>query len=73
MTIAVLTTSTTKTKRREPLRTIGMAATQAQSRSGAASGGAGKSGGGQRSTRLSASKQNLEEISNNESKRKAGE
>ncbi|KAJ5377194.1 uncharacterized protein N7496_004603 [Penicillium cataractarum] len=68
MTIAVLTASTTKTKRREPLRTIGMAATQAQSRAG----GAGKGGGEQKRTRLSASKQNLEEISNNESKRKAG-
>ncbi|CEJ57425.1 hypothetical protein PMG11_06119 [Penicillium brasilianum] len=68
MTIAVLTASTTKTKRREPLRTIGMAATQAQSRSG----GAGKGGGEQRRTRPTASKENLEEISNNESKRKAG-
>lgn len=46
-----------------------MAATQAQSRSG----GAGKSGGEQRRTRPTASKENLEEISNNESKRKAGE
>jgi hypothetical protein len=46
-----------------------MAATQAQSRSGAS----GKGGGEQRRTRPSASKENLEEISNNESKRKAGE
>ncbi|KAJ5692699.1 hypothetical protein N7462_002122 [Penicillium macrosclerotiorum] len=71
MTIAVLALPTTKTKRREPLRTIGMAAPQAQSRHGAASGGAGR-GGERRSTRLSATQQGLDEMTNHEAKRKAG-
>ncbi|KAJ5328138.1 hypothetical protein N7452_008528 [Penicillium brevicompactum] len=60
MTIAVLATTTTKTKRREPLGTITMAAPKAQSRS-ATSGGTAKSTG-RRTTRLSASQQGLEEI-----------
>ncbi|CAG8940154.1 unnamed protein product [Penicillium salamii] len=60
MTIAVLTTTTTKTKRREPLGTITMAAPKTQSRS-ATSSGTGKSTG-RRTTRLSASQQGLEEI-----------
>ncbi|CAG8293035.1 unnamed protein product [Penicillium olsonii] len=60
MTIAVLATTTTKTKRREPLGTITMAAPKTQSRS-AASNGASKSTG-RRTTRLSASQQGLEEI-----------
>lgn len=68
MTIAVLTTTTTKTKRREPLGTITMAAPKTQSRS-ATSSGTGKSTG-RRTTRLSASQQGLEEITH---KRKPGE
>ena len=72
MTIAVLATTTTKTKRREPLGTIGMAASQAQSRT-TASTSAGRSRGARRSTRNSANQQGLEEITNNDSKRKASE
>ncbi|OQE15259.1 hypothetical protein PENSTE_c029G06663 [Penicillium steckii] len=70
MTIAVLATTTTKTKRREPLGTIGMAASQAQSRT-TASTSAGRPRGARRSTRNSANQQGLEEITNNDSKRKA--
>ncbi|KAJ5769459.1 hypothetical protein N7520_004018 [Penicillium odoratum] len=62
MTIAVLAAPITKVKRREPLGTITMAATQAQPRSGR----------GRPPTRLSASQQGLDEIANNaEGKRKA--
>ncbi|KAJ5930108.1 hypothetical protein N7466_005601 [Penicillium verhagenii] len=62
MTIAVLAAPITKVKLREPLGTIAMAATQAQSRSGR----------GRPPTRLSNSKQDLEEItSSTEAKRKA--
>ncbi|KAJ5475630.1 hypothetical protein N7539_007917 [Penicillium diatomitis] len=71
MTIAVVTTSTTKTKRREPLLTLGMAATQAHSRSGGSSGGTSKSGLERRGTQLSANKQGLEKLSHHETKRKA--
>ncbi|KAJ5234050.1 uncharacterized protein N7469_005816 [Penicillium citrinum] len=70
MTIAVLATTTTKTKRREPLGTIGMAASQAQSRT-TASTSTGRPRGARRSTRNSANQQGLEEITNNDSKRKA--
>ncbi|KAJ5837314.1 Kinetochore protein [Penicillium chrysogenum] len=59
MTVAVLATTTTKTKRREPLGTIAMAAPKTQSRSAAASSGTGKAKE-RRTTRLSASKQELE-------------
>ena len=69
MTIAVLATTTTKTKRREPLGTIAMAAPKTQSRS-AASSGTGKNKVERRTTRLSASQQGLEEVTN---KRKPGE
>ncbi|KAJ5299955.1 hypothetical protein N7476_011512 [Penicillium atrosanguineum] len=71
MSIAVLAPTLTKTKRREPLGTIGMAASQAQSRPAPASGGAGGGKGERRTTRNSASKQGLEEFTN-EGKRKAG-
>ncbi|KAJ5594010.1 uncharacterized protein N7459_000218 [Penicillium hispanicum] len=71
MTIAVLAAPTTRNQRREPLGTIGMAASQAQSRSATASGRAGRGRGGGRSTRLSASQQGLEEATNNDGKRKA--
>ncbi|KAJ5197793.1 uncharacterized protein N7498_006910 [Penicillium cinerascens] len=70
MTIVVLAPPSTKTKRREPLGSIAMAAFQAQSRSAPASNGAGR--GERRTTRNSASKQGLEEIIN-DGKRKAGE
>lgn len=71
MTTAVLTAPTTKTSRREPLGTIGMAASQAQSRHAPASGGAGRGRG--RSTRNSATQQGLEELVNKDGKRKASE
>jgi kinetochore protein Mis13/DSN1 len=64
MTIAVLAAPITKVKRREPLGTIAMAATQAQSRPGR----------GRPPKRLSASQEGLEEIANHaEAKRKASE
>lgn len=62
MTTAVLATPVTKLKRREPLGTIGMPASQAQSRPGRG-----------RPPRLSATKQGLEETTSNEGKRKASE
>lgn len=71
MTVAVLATTTTKTKRREPLGTIAMAAPKTQSRSAAASSGTGKAKE-RRTTRLSASKQELENT-NKLGKRTAGE
>ncbi|KAI2786222.1 hypothetical protein POX_g08604 [Penicillium oxalicum] len=71
MTIAVVTTSTIEPKRRDPAITLGMAATQAHSRSGGASAGSGRSGMEQRGTRLSANKQGLEKPSKSEAKRKA--
>lgn len=71
MSIAVLAPTLTKIKRREPLGTIGMAASQAQSRPAPASGGAGGGKGERRTTRNSASKQGLEKITN-DGKRKAG-
>jgi hypothetical protein len=58
MTIAVLATTTTKTKRREPLGTISMAAPKTQPRSAASSGTAKATT--RRTTRLSASQQELE-------------
>ncbi|KAJ5538709.1 hypothetical protein N7494_008188 [Penicillium frequentans] len=62
MTIAVLAAPITKVKRREPLGTIAMAATQAQSRPGR----------GRPPKRLSTSQEGLEEIANHaEAKRKA--
>ncbi|KAJ5396976.1 hypothetical protein N7509_005089 [Penicillium cosmopolitanum] len=67
MTTAVLAPPSTRTERREPLGTIGMAASQAQSRASAP----GKARGPRRSTRNSANQQGLEEITNNDSKRKA--
>ncbi|KAJ5519570.1 Mtw1 kinetochore complex DSN1 [Penicillium fimorum] len=70
MTVAVLATTTTKTKRREPLGTIAMAAPKTQSRSVTASGGTGKVKE-RRTTRLSASKQELEESTNKLGKRPA--
>ncbi|KAJ5106037.1 hypothetical protein NUU61_003384 [Penicillium alfredii] len=69
MTIAVLAATTTKTKRREPLGTIGMAASQAQSRP--ASSASGRSRGERRTTRLSATQQGLEEDTGKDAKRKA--
>ncbi|KAJ5621516.1 hypothetical protein N7528_006299 [Penicillium herquei] len=63
MTIAVLAAPVTKIKRREPLGTIGMAGTQAQSRSGR----------GRPATRLSASQNGLDELTNSDAKRKASE
>ncbi|KAJ5668575.1 uncharacterized protein N7477_007145 [Penicillium maclennaniae] len=70
MSIAVLAPTLTKTKRREPLGTIGMAASQAQSRPAPASDGAGGDKRARRTTRNSTSKQGLEEITN-DGKRKA--
>jgi kinetochore protein Mis13/DSN1 len=67
MTTAVLAPPSTRIERREPLATIGMAASQAQSRASAS----GKTRAPRRSTRNSANQQGLEEIAN-ESKRKAG-
>ncbi|KAJ5815845.1 Mtw1 kinetochore complex DSN1 [Penicillium robsamsonii] len=70
MTVAVLATTTIKTKRRELLETIAMAAPKTQSRSVTASGGTGKVKE-RRTTRLSASKQELEESTNKLGKRPA--
>ncbi|CBF83234.1 Mis12-Mtw1 family protein [Aspergillus nidulans FGSC A4] len=73
MTVTVLATPTTKTKRREPLRVIDMATSQARTRhaSSAAPGGTGKGGG--RRTRASLDKQERnDEGVNGEKKRKAG-
>ncbi|KAJ6144015.1 hypothetical protein N7471_003468 [Penicillium samsonianum] len=70
MTVAVLATTTTKTKRREPLGTIAMAAPKTQSRSATASGGTGKAKE-RRTTRLSASTQELEQTTNKLGKRPA--
>ncbi|KAJ0423658.1 Mis12-Mtw1 protein family-domain-containing protein [Aspergillus carlsbadensis] len=73
MTVTVLATSTTQTKRREPLRVLDMATSQARTRnaSSAAPGGTGKGGG--RRTRSSLDKQEkVEESVNGEKKRKAG-
>jgi kinetochore protein Mis13/DSN1 len=76
MTVTVLATSTTQTKRREPLRVLDMATSQARTRnaSSAAPGGIGKGGG--RRTRSSLDKQEkdrVEESVNGDKKRKAGE
>ncbi|KAJ5940636.1 hypothetical protein N7516_000804 [Penicillium verrucosum] len=70
MTVAVLATTTTKTKRREPLGTILMAAPKTQARSATASSGTGKIKE-RRTTRLSAGKQELEESTNKLGKRPA--
>ncbi|KAJ5818116.1 hypothetical protein N7474_003707 [Penicillium riverlandense] len=71
MTTAVLAAPTTKTKRREPLRTIGMAASQAQSRPASSAAGRGR-GEERRTTRLSATQQGLEgESPSHDGKRKA--
>ncbi|KAJ5956566.1 hypothetical protein N7501_010845 [Penicillium viridicatum] len=72
MTVVVLATTTTKTKRREPLGTILMAAPKTQSRSATASSGTRKVKE-QRTTRLSADKQELEESTNKLGKRPAVE
>lgn len=72
MTVAVLATTTTKTKRREPLGTILMAAPKTQSRSATASSGTRKVKE-RRTTRLSAGKQELEESTNKLGKRPAVE
>lgn len=80
MTIAVLTPSTTETttKRREPLRTIDMATTQAQARPApsAGSGSRGRGRGKMNSTRLSVNEQEENGNGNmkgSEKKRKTGE
>ncbi|KAL4737332.1 Mis12-Mtw1 protein family-domain-containing protein [Aspergillus similis] len=73
MTVTVLATPTTQTKRREPLGVINMATSQARTRhaSSAAPGGTGKGGG--RRTRSSLDKQERnDEGVNGEKKRKAG-
>ncbi|PWY86506.1 hypothetical protein BO94DRAFT_466764 [Aspergillus sclerotioniger CBS 115572] len=69
MTVTVLASSTTKTKRREPLLAIDMATSQAQARPAAP----GRSGGRRTSARLSLNKQdrNEEKLSAAERKRKA--
>lgn len=71
MTVTVLTTSTTKTKRREPLLAFDMATSQAQARPAAP----GRSSGRRTSARLSLNKQDRgeEKLSAAEKKRKAGE
>ncbi|RDW86922.1 Mis12-Mtw1 family protein [Aspergillus mulundensis] len=72
MTVTVLATPTTQTKRREPLRVIDMASSQARARHAAAPGGTGKSGG--RRTRSSMDKrETIDESVNGDKKRKAGE
>ena len=73
MTIVVLAAPTTKKQRREPLRIIGMAASQAQSRSGTVSGRTGRGRGGGRNARLGAAQQEPGEIASGDGKRKAGE
>ncbi|CAI7625139.1 unnamed protein product [Penicillium glandicola] len=70
MTVAILATTTTKTKRREPLGTIAMAAPKTQSRSATASSGTGKVKE-RKTTRLSTSKQDFEESTNKLGKRPA--
>ncbi|KAI3135889.1 hypothetical protein CBS147325_7614 [Penicillium roqueforti] len=70
MTVAVLATTTTKTKRRQPLGTISMAGPKTQSRSATAYSGTVKAKE-QRTTRLSASKQDLEQSTNKLGKRPA--
>ncbi|KAL4980795.1 Mis12-Mtw1 protein family-domain-containing protein [Aspergillus desertorum] len=74
MTVTVLATPTTQTKRREPLRVVDMATSQARTRhalSSVAPGGTGK--GGERRTRSSLDKQERnDEGLNGEKKRKAG-
>ncbi|KAL4998321.1 Mis12-Mtw1 protein family-domain-containing protein [Aspergillus recurvatus] len=73
MTVTVLVTPTTQTKRRGPLRVIDMATSQARTRhaSSVAPGGTGKGGG--RRTRSSLDKQERnDEGANGERKRKAG-
>lgn len=71
MTVTVLATSTTKTKRREPLLALDMATSQAQARPAAP----GRSSGRRTSARLSLNKQDRseEKLSAAEKKRKAGE
>ncbi|KAL4783191.1 Mis12-Mtw1 protein family-domain-containing protein [Aspergillus varians] len=74
MTATALVTSTTQTKRREPLRVIDMATSQARARhaSSAAPGGTGAKSGGRR-TRSSLTKQErVEEGINGDKKRKSG-
>ncbi|KAL4931067.1 Mis12-Mtw1 family protein [Aspergillus undulatus] len=74
MTATVTAISTTTTKRREPLRVLDMAMSQARTRhaSSAAPGGTGKGGGGRR-TRSSMDKQERnDEGVNGDKKRKAG-
>ncbi|KAL4907915.1 Mis12-Mtw1 protein family-domain-containing protein [Aspergillus multicolor] len=71
MTVTVLATPTTQTKRREPLRVIDMASSQARARHAAAPGGTGKGGG--RRTRSSMDKrETIDEAVNGDKKRKAG-
>lgn len=75
MTATVLATTTTQTKRREPLRVLDMATSQARTRhaSSAAPGGTGGKGTGRR-TRSSMDKQERNNESVNwDRKRKAGE
>lgn len=75
MTTTVLATTTTQTKRREPLRVLDMATSQARARpaSSAAPGGTGGKGTGRR-TRSSMDKQGRnDEGVNGDKKRKAGE
>ncbi|GKZ21710.1 hypothetical protein AbraIFM66951_002373 [Aspergillus brasiliensis] len=69
MTVTVLTTSTTKTKRREPLLALDMATSQAQARPAAP----GRSSGRRTSARLSLNKQDRSEEKSSaaEKKRKA--
>ncbi|KAL4809947.1 Mis12-Mtw1 protein family-domain-containing protein [Aspergillus unguis] len=72
MTVTVLATSTTQTKRREPLRVLDMATSQARARpaSSAAPGEIGKKGG--RRVRTSLDKQERSDEVNGDKKRKAG-
>ncbi|KAL6232279.1 hypothetical protein BDW75DRAFT_218032 [Aspergillus navahoensis] len=73
MTITVLATPTTQTKRREPLRVIDMATSQARMRhaSSIAPGGTGKDGGKRTRSSLDKQERNDEGV-NGERKRKAG-
>ncbi|OJJ36509.1 hypothetical protein ASPWEDRAFT_107047 [Aspergillus wentii DTO 134E9] len=73
MTITVLETPKIKTKRREPLKTIDMAATQAQARPApsAAPGGTGRGRPRRTSSRLSMNQEKEENTKGDEKKRKA--
>lgn len=75
MTITVLATPTTETKRRKPLTAIDMVTSQAQARAPSSVAGAtGRDRGKQTNARLRANQEGAEENARNgDKKRKAGE